>query len=159
MTSLSRLSGVTNGVNAAGYTYVANSRLVSQIAFKNNGTTRMTTTKSWDKLDRLLSINSSAASTIGTIYNYNSASQRTRATAQDSSYWSYQYDALGQVISGKKFWSDGAPVEGQQFEYAFDDIGNRKSTKTGGDSTGANLRSATYSANNLNEYASRTVPG
>jgi RHS repeat-associated protein len=29
-----------------------------------------------------------------------------------------------QVISGKKYWSDGTPVAGQQFEYAFDADGN-----------------------------------
>ena len=42
------------------------------------------------------------------------------------------YDTLGQVVSGKKYWSDGSPVTGQQFEYAFDDIGNRGSAKSGG---------------------------
>ena len=76
----------------------------------------------------------------------------------DGSFWNYQYDQLGQVVSGKRFWSDGTPVAGQQFEYGFDDIGNRTTTKAGGDSTGANLRSATYTANNLNQYSSRTVP-
>jgi hypothetical protein len=43
----------------------------------------------------------------------------------------YSYDALGQVTSGKKYWSDGTPVAGQQFEYEFDDIGNRTSTESG----------------------------
>jgi RHS repeat-associated protein len=64
-----------------------------------------------------------------------------------------------QVISGKKYWSDGTPVAGQQFEYAFDDIGNRTGTKAGGDENGAGLRSAAYSANDLNQYTSRDVPG
>ena len=157
--SASRLSGVTNGVNMAAYAYVANSRLVNQIAFKNNGTTRMTTTKSWDKLNRLLSINSVAGATAGSTYHYNSANQRTRNLQPDGSYWVYAYDSLGQVTSGKKYWSDGTPVEGQQFEYSFDDIGNRKSTKSGGDAVGAGLRAASYSVNNLNQYTSRTVPG
>lgn len=58
-------------------------------------------------------------------------------------------DSLGQVRSGKKYWSDGTPVAGQQFEYGFDDIGNHKNTKTGGDENGWNLRSANYAANNL----------
>jgi hypothetical protein len=39
------------------------------------------------------------------------------------------YDSLGQVISGKKYWADGTPVAGQQFEYTFDDIGNRLTEK------------------------------
>ena len=28
----------------------------------------------------------------------------------NGSYWVYQYDALGQVTSGKKYWSDGSLV-------------------------------------------------
>lgn len=53
---------------------------------------------------------------------------------------------LGQVKSGKKYWADGTPVAGQQFEYAFDEIGNRTSAKTGGDAAGSSsaLRSSTY---------------
>ncbi len=119
----------------------------------------MTTTKTYDFLNRLQSISSAAASTVSAAYKYNSANQRTENTQPDSSFWLYQYDPLGQVASGKKYWSDWTPVAGQQFEYVFDDIGNRTSTKAGGDSTGANLRSATYTANNLNQYTSRDVPG
>ena len=63
------------------------------------------------------------------------------------------------LVSGKKYWADGTPVAGQQFDYAFDDIGNRTSTKVGGDATGGNLREADYSANSLNQYISRDVPG
>ena len=91
-------------------------------------------------------------------YGYNDANERTRNTQPDGSFWVYQYDSLGQVISGKKYWSDWTPVAGQQFEYSFDDIGNRTATKVGGDSAGANLRSATYGANSLNQYTNRTVP-
>ena len=56
-------------------------------------------------------------------------------------------------------WSGGAPVSGQQFEYAFDDIGNRTQTKAGGNTAGTVLRTASYSPNNLNQYTSREVPG
>jgi hypothetical protein len=49
-------------------------------------------------------------------------------------------------------------VAGQQFEYTFDDIGNRLSAASGGDQSGANLRTQNYSANNLNQYTQRTVP-
>jgi len=37
----------------------------------------------------------------------------------------------GQVTSGKRYWQDGTPVAGQQFEYVADDIGNRTSTQAG----------------------------
>jgi hypothetical protein len=43
------------------------------------------------------------------------------------------YDNLGQATSGKRFWQAGTLVAGQQFEYAFDDIGNRKTAGRGGD--------------------------
>ena len=55
--------------------------------------------------------------------------------------------------------SDGTPVAGQQFEYGFDDIGNRTSTAAGGDGSGTGLRAASYTPNRLNQYTSRTVPG
>lgn len=43
------------------------------------------------------------------------------------------YDNMGQVASGKCCWQDGTPVAGQQSEYAFDDIANRKTAGRGGD--------------------------
>jgi hypothetical protein len=45
----------------------------------------------------------------------------------------WAYDNVGQVTSGKRFWQDGTPVGGKQFEYAFDDIGSRKTADRGGD--------------------------
>jgi len=160
----SRLASVTNDVNTATYTYLANSPLVSQIMFKSSTTTRMTTSKQYDLLNRLQRI-SSAPGAAGVLpitfnYTYNNANQRTRRTDSDASYWVYQYDSLGQITSGKKYWSDSTPVPGQQFEYAHDDIGNRTSTKAGGDATGSSavLRTASYTANTLNQYISRDVP-
>jgi len=141
----------------------ANSPLVSQIEFKSNTTVRLTTTKSYDKLNRLTSIASvgtgSTPSVSSHTYSYNDANQRTRVNLADGSFWIYEYDPLGQVKSGKRYWSDGTPVAGQQFEYAHDDIGNRTTAKAGGDAAGANLRSAGYTPNRLNQYAGRTVPG
>ena len=75
------------------------------------------------------------------------------------SFWLYQYDNLGQVISGKRYWRDGTPLAGQQFGYGFDDIGNRTSTQAGGDAHGAGLRTASYTANTLNQITSRDIPG
>ena len=122
----------------------------------------MTTFKQYDFLNRLTSILSSN-STLGVFdshgYSYNSANQRTAATNVDNSTWNYQYDALGQVTSGVKNWGDGSLVAGEQFGYSFDNIGNRQTTTAGGDQWGANPRYASYTANNLNQYPSRTVPG
>ena len=122
----------------------------------------MATTKQYGYLNRLLSISSSPSSSSSLptsyAYSYNDANQGTRVALNDGSFWIYQYDALGQVTAGKKYFSDNTPMPGQQFEYGFDDIGNRTSTKAGGDQSGAGRRPASYSANSLNQYTNRTVP-
>jgi RHS repeat-associated protein len=161
--SASRLTNVSDGTYNASYSYLANSPLVSQITYRSNSATRMTTTKLYDYLNRLTEISSQPSATgespISFSYASNDANERTRMTHADGSYWVYEYDKLGQVTSGKKYWEDGTPVAGQQFEYAYDDIGNRTLAKEGGDANGANLRSTTYSANLLNQYTNRTVSG
>lgn len=158
----SRLTNVTDGTFSVGYTYLANSPLVSQITFKQNSTVRMTTSKSYDFLNRLRSISSVPSASgqlpISYAYQYNSVNQRTRATLADGSYWVYKYDKLGQVVSGKRYWIDGTPVAGQQYEYAFDDIGNRTSTKAGGNESGTGLRATSYTPTLTNTYSARVNP-
>jgi YD repeat-containing protein len=58
-------------------------------------------------------------------YQYKQANQRTNVTLADNRKWRYQYDAMGQVTGGKRYWADGTTVGGQLYEYGFDDIGNR----------------------------------
>ena len=41
---------------------------------------------------------------------YYQANQRTNVTLADNSQWWYQYDALGQVNSGKRYWPDTSAV-------------------------------------------------
>ena len=151
----SQLETVSDGVNSAAYTRLANSPLVEQIVFATNGTTVMTTTKGYDFVNRLTNTTTLDVD-LGTldahVYKYNPANQRTSVTNVDGSYWVYSYDTMGQVLSGKKYWSDNTPVLGQQFDYTFDDIGNRKSTTR-------DAQSANYTPNTLNQYISRTVPG
>jgi len=149
--------------NTATYSHLANSPLVGQIVFANYGSTRMTTTKQYDYLNRLTAISSSPSASglmpSAFAYNYNAANQRTRNTFSDGSHWVYQYDALGQVTHGGRYWNDGTPVAGEQFDYAFDTIGNRTQTLAGGDTNGLNLRVANYTANSLNQITQRDVPG
>ncbi|MEW5977255.1 MAG: hypothetical protein AB1898_15805, partial [Acidobacteriota bacterium] len=90
---------------------------------------------------------------------YNSLHQRTRVTREDGSYWSYGYNGRGELISGKKYSVDNSPVAGMQFEYGFDNLGNRNSAKSGGNNQGTGLRESLYTANSLNQYTQRTVPG
>ncbi len=161
----SRLLTASDGANnTATYSYLANSPLVGQITFANNGTTRMTTTKQYDALNRLTQI-STVNGGLRTVdlhaYGCNSASQRTSMTNADNWYWVYAYDPLGQLTNAHKYWGDGSLVSGQQFQYQFDTIGNRTGTDAGGDQTGANLRHANYTVNGcgLNQYRNRVVPG
>src|SRR6266568_1480231 len=159
--SASRLANVSDGTNSATYSYLANSPLVSQITFASNGVQRMVTTKQYDLLNRLTNTASVSSVASWFVYTYNSANQRTRTSLADGSYWVYAYDSLGQVISGRKYWSDGPAVAGQQFEYTFDNIGNRQSTGSGGDHDqyGGALHYGSYWANSLNQYTSRDVTG
>ncbi len=115
----------------------------------------------FDNLNRLTNLVWTVDSTVVASFaqQFNDVNQKTRVTLADGSYWLYQYDTLGQVTSAKKYWSDGTPVAGQQSTYDFDDIGNREVAASGGDSSGANLRPAFYTNNNLNQITGRTVPG
>jgi RHS repeat-associated protein len=161
----SRLATVTDGLftaQTASYDYLANSPLIEKVTFRQSTNIRMTSARTHDKLNRLREIRSAPSAEglpLAYEYQYNDASQRVRTTLADGSYWIYEYDTLGQVKSGKRYWNDGTLVAGQQFEYGHDDIGNRKSASKGGDQNGNNLRTSTYTANNLNHYTARTTPG
>jgi RHS repeat-associated protein len=152
----SRMETVTVGNTTATYAYAANSPLIASVVFKQSGTTRLTTTKTYDALNRLAAISNqpsaAGAAALSYAYRYDSANQRTRATREDNAYWSYGYDALGQVTSGKKFQAGGTPVSGHDFAWTYDDIGNRKTAT-------ANAQTTTYTPNTLNQYQQRTVPG
>ncbi|MEI7733195.1 MAG: RHS repeat-associated core domain-containing protein [Verrucomicrobiota bacterium] len=154
-----RLAGVTNGNLTAAYSYWPNSSLVSNLVFKSNDQVRLTTTKTFDALNRLTEISSvsSVSSVVKFNYTYNAANQRTRidlagSSYSDPTYWQINYDALGQVISGARKWSNAVAVAGQQFEYGFDTIGNRLTSKRNG-------RQSDYAVNLLNQITNRTVPG
>jgi uncharacterized protein RhaS with RHS repeats len=112
--TVSQLSTLTPQPISAAYTYLANSPLVSQITFKSNSVTRMTTSKTYDYLNRLTAISSvggaSSASPISFNYNYNNVNQRIRNAQADGSYWIYGYDSLGQVTSGHKYWAGKGSV-------------------------------------------------
>ncbi|MBL9215485.1 MAG: type IV secretion protein Rhs, partial [Opitutaceae bacterium] len=150
----SRLDTVTSGANTATYAYVTNSSLVDSVTFKQSSTTRLTTTKVHDKLNRITSITNtpSASSAQSVAYTYNNANQRTKATREDSRYWDYGYDTLGQVTSAVKKASGGGAIAGLTYGYTYDDLGNRKTATV-------NAQVSAYTATLLNQYSQRTVPG
>lgn len=87
-------------------------------------------------------------------YQYDALNRRTQATLEDGSFWQYGYDDRDELTSAKRNWSyftTTTPVSGQQFSYAYDTIGNRQTASFGGDVSGANLRTITYTNNSLNQ--------
>lgn len=83
----------------------------------------------------------------------------TRKPTQDSSYWDYTYNARNEVTGASRKLSNGTALNGWQFGYNFDLIGNRTG---GGEGAGAtqNGRDSNYTISNaVNQYDSRTVPG
>ena len=150
---VSRLAEVENGNHRFGYAYYPTSSLLSSVTFTNGSTEVMVTSEGYDKLNRLTNINTSASSPINTYsYSYTGMARRVRVDLAGGDYWEYAYDDLGQVISGVKREADGTAYSGQQSGYEFDDIGNRTEAT-------ANGATSDYTANLVNQYTSRTVPG
>jgi RHS repeat-associated protein len=156
--SSSRMETVTSGSQTVTYAYYPNTGQLNTTTLTGGAQT----TRTYDSLGRLETIATSTPGS-GTIasytYAYNNLNQRTRVNREDNSYWSYGYNDRGDLTSGKRYWSDNTPMAGQQMEYVFDTVGNRTSTKAGGDAQGLNLRQSTYAANSLNQYEQRSVPG
>ena len=134
---------------------------MSQITFKSNSVTRMTTTKQYDYLNRLTAIitRQRASSAVSHNYSYNTANQRTKNTLVDGSYWMYQYDSLGQVTSARSIGPTGRPSPGSSLATRLTTSATGSRPRQVAGSTGANLRSADYTANSLNQITQRDVPG
>ena len=159
--SYGRMGSVSSGVYSATYGYVPNSDLLQSTTCKNNGSTVLTTTRTWDYGYRLRSIANVAngATVTSHSYLYDSLDRRIQATLEDGSTWKYNYNDRNELVAAHRYWSDWSPVSGQQYGYDYDTIGNRSDAKWGGDTGGANLRLTTYTANSLNEYTSIATPG
>jgi putative endonuclease len=83
---------------------------------KSGSTTRLAVNKQFDRLNRLLVISNAPSAAAPLVFGYalNDANQRVQTHLQDGTFWVYNYDSLGQVTYGKKFWPDwtsGLPRE------------------------------------------------
>jgi RHS repeat-associated protein len=161
-TSFTSAAVPTPVTNSTIYAYHANSDLVNTVTAKANTTTVLTTTKGWDYGYRLRSTRSVLGASGTPVaqfnYDYDDVDRRTSATLVDNSAWTYDYDNRNEITGGVRYWADQTPVAGQQFEYGYDPIGNRKFTKRGGDAIGANRLTTTYSVNQLNQYTNIANP-
>ena len=122
--------------------------------------------RTYDSLGRLTSTtfrNGAGAALLSHGYTqFDAMDRRKKVSREDGKEWNYDYDARGQVTAARKKFSaseGGEWLAGWQTTYAYDTIGNRVTSAAGGDAAGANLREGTYTANALNQYTQRTVPG
>ena len=153
--AMSRVATVSDGTNTAEYSRLPGTSLLNNVTVKQGANTIVSTAKTYDAFNRLLSTASTAGGVTRTYsYEYNVKDQRTKLTLADGSYWEYTYDDKGQVTSGVKKDSTGKVIPGQSFGYTFDDIGNRLTATEGMPQMLFN-----YTANNVNQYTQRTVPG
>jgi RHS repeat-associated protein len=159
--SYGRLGSVSSGTYSATYSYVPNSDLLQSTIFQNSSTTVLTTTRTWQYGYRLGSIANVAngATVASDTYAYDSVNRRTQTQLEDGSVWNYGYNDRNEVTGANRHWNDETAVSGQQYGYAYDNVGNRQSATFGGDINGLNLQTISYSANNLNQYTSITTPG
>jgi RHS repeat-associated protein len=158
-----RLSSVGSGTCLAVYGYAPNSDLLQTTTCFNNGNTVQTTTRTWDYGMRLRSIVNVVGSAPVTShrYQYDALNRRTQATLEDGSWWQYGYDDRDELTGANRHWAlwqNNSPVSGQQFSYAYDNIGNRQTAGFGGDINGANQRTITYTNNSLNQYIGILTP-
>ena len=128
--------GITN-------TYAANRPVLQSLA---QGDVQ-TVTYDYDFAQRLKKISTAVTNTIISSheYTYNNRNLRVRADREDGTYWTYSYDAKGQVTGGIKYTAAGQIIPGYVFGYNYDDIGNRVDAIE-------NARQTDYTANPLNQY-------
>jgi RHS repeat-associated protein len=159
--SYGRLSTVSCGIYSAAYGYLPNSDLLQTTTGKSNSLAILTTTRTWQTGPRLQSIVNTANGTVVTShsYAYDALDRRKSALLEDGSHWEYDYNDRNELTGARREWSDWTPVSGQQFAYSYDNIGNRISASSGGDTNGVNLRPIGYAVNALNQYTTITNLG
>ena len=130
--------GITNT-----YTYAPNRPVLQSLV---QGDVQ-TVTYDYDFAQRLKKISTAVTNTIISSheYTYNNRNLRVRADREDGTYWTYSYDAKGQVTGGIKYTAAGQIIPGYVFGYNYDDIGNRVDAIE-------NARQTDYTANQLNQY-------
>ena len=150
-----RIATVGDGNNTAAYSRVPGTNLLSSTTIANSGVTKLSTSRTYDSYYRMTGISSSTGSvTKAYNYTYDDKDRRTQLNMPDGSRWVYGYDEQGQIVSGIKYDSTGKAIPGQSFGYTYDGIGNLTSEQRG--VTAMNIA---YTANNINQYISRTIPG
>ncbi|WP_158279941.1 RHS repeat-associated core domain-containing protein [Coraliomargarita sinensis] len=165
----SRLRQVSHGHSLFEYGYHPESQLLNRTTSRYRGQIGLQVEREWDRLNRLASIETAFGYSKVPLqafdYIYNDLNQREQVRTLGSKYWEYGYDDMGQVKSAnKRRDSDGASLPGYGSHYAYDDIGNRRTSGprtasepgyseyfSGSDATGD------QGANALNQYGGRRL--
>ncbi|OIQ89998.1 tRNA(Glu)-specific nuclease WapA precursor [mine drainage metagenome] len=165
--SLSTLSPTLSSSSASfTYSYASGSNLIYTVADSDSGWTQ---TRTWNATRNLLDsietiVNTTAKSQFA--YAYDAWGRRTSVVRTGEMYSRYEngglvttwgYDDRSEVTSAQSYYSTSitnlnSPVEGRNYGYTFDSIGNRVSSSIDSRTTG-------YTSNNLNQITSRTTPG
>ena len=158
---LGRLATVTSGTNVFTYSYLLGTDLVS--GYTCGGYSR---TVAYEQCRDLVSAitNRFGSRVISTFEYTNDAAGRRTAIRRGGDAMgplsgatdAYGYNGRNEVVSARRTLG-GESVAGFDEDFSYDPIGNRVSA-TDYNETGA-ARTSAYTANNLNQYVSRSVPG
>ena len=159
--TLGHQSEVTSGSGVTALSYYPGSSILRQAVTTANSSVVRSETRVVDLAGRITGVHTSAGGTtpvtLATVgYTVDALGRRTVARRDDGSTWNYGYNDRSEVTSGSKKLPNAALAAGQQFAYAYDGIGNRTSAST--DPQGTYPRQTSYTANDLNQYASITYP-
>lgn len=145
------------------YTYANQSDLVdtvehhlSEAAVRNDSSRLLVSRRIYDHLGRFDTASSRFASDANAFslsdYGYDSLGRRQSQLLADGNHWTYEYDLRNQVKGGVRETAANVALPGLDFDYAYDEIGNRSTATVNG-------QPSTYAPNALNQYDQRTVPG
>lgn len=156
------LTCTINGTNRVfTYSYLTNSDLLAGLTESRSGFT--ITRKYENNRDLITQVKNSMGTNLISQFDYQNDCVGRRLNVRQSGrafqpgFNKYGYNPRGEVISAEKFWGTNLSVQtqsalGQKWNYEFDNIGNRKSASR-------SMQQSDYTANNLNQYTERSVPG
>ncbi|MDD5678394.1 MAG: hypothetical protein PHW60_10455 [Kiritimatiellae bacterium] len=167
--SVGRFSVISSSVQSVSsvvnYSYLPNSDLISGLSSVVGHLSSASTRSYEDHRNLLMQIKNQVGSATISQYDYvnDGGGRRTSIKYSGSafdvgnSFNLYGYDSRNEVQTADRYWGANAndtsdPVEDQTFAYNYDNIGNRTASLRKNDEMD-------YTANNLNQYTQRTIPG
>ena len=164
----SRLESVQANNLAAWYHYDPANLRVAQLSVSNSQQPLLFSTRSYDDLNRLSRINYHNGDVHGQFALYadhqlqrDAYGHLTSTTRTDGTQWRFGYNPSGELTTANlhRDATSSEHVLGHSLAWSYDGIGNRTSSKGGGDSSGAGQHQSTHTSNPLNQYTAQTSPG